>query len=79
MSLPLSAIPIPVASYETTLAADLTAAATSLTVVDATDDAGNAITGVVGLTVDGEFLVGSKSGATVSSLLRGVDPQDGVT
>ncbi len=79
MGLPLNGLPIPVASYTTSLAADIAADATSLTLTSATDDAGNAISGIVGLTIEGEFIVGSKSGTTVSSLLRGIDPQDGTT
>jgi len=79
MSLPLSAIPKPVTLYSTVLASGITSSDTSLTLETATDDAGNAITGVVGLTIDGEILIGTKSGATVTGLLRGIDPQDGTS
>jgi hypothetical protein len=84
MSLPLSAIPIPITSYSTTLSSAITSSDTTVVVSTATDDAGNAISGVVGLTIDmgtasEEYVVGTKSGANVTSCLRGIDPQDGVT
>lgn len=79
MSLPLSAIPKPVASFSTTLSSRIESTDTSLTLEDATDDAGNAITGVVALTVDGEYMIGTKSGTAVTGLLRGIDPQDGTS
>ncbi len=79
MALPLSAIPKPVAKYTTSLAADITSSATTLTVVTATDDSSNAISGVVGLTIGDEFIIGTKSGTSVTGCLRGVDVQDGTT
>jgi len=79
MSLPLSAIPRPITLYETTIASKIESTDTSLTLSTATDDAGNAISGVVGLTCDGEVMIGTKSGTSVTGLLRGIDPQDGTS
>lgn len=79
MGLPINAIPKICARFSTTLAAKILSTDTSLTLESALDDAGNAITGVVGLTIDNEDMVGTKSGTSVTGLLRGVDPQDGVT
>lgn len=79
MSLPLSAIPKPITRYTTSLAAKILSTDTSLTLESATDDAGNAISGVVGLTIDNEDIIGTKSGTSVTGCLRGVDPQDGTT
>jgi hypothetical protein len=79
MSLPLSSIPKPVTQFSTVLASGITSSDTSLTLETATDDAGNAISGVVGLTIDGEILIGTKSGTSVTGLLRGIDPQDGTS
>jgi hypothetical protein len=79
MSLPLSAIPKVVASYSTSLSSKIESTDTNLTLESATDDAGNAITGVVALTCEGEYIIGTKSGTSVTGCLRGVDPQDGVS
>jgi hypothetical protein len=79
MSLPINAIPKPISRFTTSLAAKVLSTDTSLTLETATDDAGNAISGVVGLTIDNEDMVGTKSGTSVTGLLRGIDPQDGVT
>lgn len=79
MALPLSSIPRVVSLFSTSLASSIGASDTSLTLSVATDDAGNAISGVVGLTCDGEIMIGTKSGTSVTGILRGIDPQDGTT
>lgn len=75
-------IPVNVASFETSLASGISASATSMTLVRGTDDAGTTLSGYMCFTVDvnttkQEFVCGTVAGTAVTSMIRGVDPQDG--
>ena len=77
----MTAIPKVVASYATTLANKISSSATSMTLVTGTDDAGNSLSGTFGFVIDKgtaseEFVIGSVSGTAVTSMTRGLDPQN---
>lgn len=77
-----ASIPKVVANFETSLASKITAAATSMTLVRGTDDAGNTLSGYTCFTLDEglttqEFVCGTASSTSVTGMIRGVDPQDG--
>lgn len=72
------------ASFETTLANKISSSATSMTLVTGTDDAGNTLSGTFGFVIDEgtaseEFVIGSVSGTAVTSMTRGLDPQNPTT
>jgi len=77
-----ASIPVVVTSFETSLASGITAAATSMTLVKGTDDAGNTLSGYMCFTVDvnttkQEFVCGTASSTAITGMIRGIDPQDG--
>jgi len=77
-------IPKSSAHFATTLASKISAADVSMSLVSATDKAGNALSGLYGFVVDRgsaaeEFMLGTVSGTTVTILTRGLDPGDGKT
>jgi len=75
-------IPKVVASYESSLASKITSSATSLTLVSGVDDAGTSLSGYICFVIDEgtasrEFVCGTASGTAISSMIRGIDMQDG--
>jgi len=79
-----SELPLLVANFETSLASKITSDATTLTLVSATTDAGNSLSGWYGLTIDvgnsnQEYVIGNCSGVTCSSLIRGISTDNGVS
>lgn len=78
------AIKLPVASFKTTLTARIEATATTIYLDSVLDDAGNAISGVKGFlidegTTDEETVIGTVSGSTLVTCLRGISPTDGIS
>lgn len=78
------AIKLPVASFKTTLTARIEATATTIYLDSVLDDAGNAISGVKGFlidegTADEETVIGTVSGSTLVTCLRGISPTDGIS
>jgi hypothetical protein len=74
-------IPSSVALFETSLANSMATNDTSAFLVTATDRAGTALSGYQCFLVDGgtaqqEYMCGTMSGTTVTTLLRGIDPQN---
>jgi len=77
-------IPIVVALFETSLASKITSSATSMTLVKGSDKAGNDLSGHMCFIIDEgtaseEFVCGTASSTAISSMTRGLDPQDGKT
>lgn len=80
----MSALPKVVAGFKTSLASKITSSATSLTVASVTNKAGNALSGLYGIKLDGgssgeEYFIGTFSGTTFTIIARGIDPVDGKT
>lgn len=78
------AFKLPVASFKTTLTARIEATATTIYLDSVLDDAGNAISGVKGFLIDEgetneETIIGTVSGSTLVSCLRGISPTDGIS
>lgn len=74
-------IPTAISLFETSLANSMATSDTTAFLVSATDRAGNAVTGYECFLVDGgtaqqEYMCGTMSGSTVTTLLRGIDPQN---
>lgn len=80
-----SNLPLTLASFETSLATGLSANATSsMTLVSATDDDGNTLSGWYGFTLDSgstlqEYIIANCSGTACIDLIRGVSVADGQT
>ncbi len=77
----MTTIPKIAASFETTLANKISSSATSMTLVTGSDDAGTSLSGTFGFVIDEgtaseEFVIGSVSGTAVTSMTRGLDPQN---
>ncbi len=77
-----ASIPVVVTSFETSLATGITSSDTSMTLVKGTDDAGTSLSGYMCFTLDvnttsQEIVCGTVSATAVTSMLRGIDPQDG--
>lgn len=77
-----AAIPIATARFETSLASGIASTDTSMTLTTASTTAGASISGYYCFTIDegttsSEFVCGTASGITISSMLRGIDPIDG--
>ena len=77
-----AAIPGVVAKFETSLATKINSSATSMTLVKGTDAAGNALAGYKCFVLDEgktseEFVCGTSSSTSVTSMIRGIDPIDG--
>lgn len=75
-------IPVVTAVFETSLASKISSSATSMLLTTATDSAGNGLSGYICLSIDEglsneEFVCGTASGSTISSLVRGISPTDG--
>jgi len=75
-------IPKVVAKFETSLSSGITSSDTSMTLVKGTDAAGNALSGYTCFVIDEgtsseEFVCGTASSTSITSLLRGIDPVDG--
>ena len=75
---------LPVASFKTTLTSRISSSDTTLTLDSVLDDEGNAISGTKGFVLDEgtsteEFIVGTVTGSTLTSCLRGVSVVDGIT
>ena len=75
-------IPTVVALFETTLASKITSSATSMTLTSGTDKSGDSLSGYLCFVIDEgsaseEFVCGTASGTSVSSMIRGIDPVDG--
>lgn len=78
------AFKLPVASFKTTITARSESTATIFYLDSVLDDAGNAIVGTKGFlidegTTDEETIVGTVSGSTLVSCLRGISPTDGIS
>lgn len=79
-----TSLPEAVAVFETSLASPITANATTMTLTANSIRGGGALSGFNCFTVDegsaqAEFICGTVSGTTVTSLLRGISPADGIT
>jgi hypothetical protein len=77
-------IPKVVALFESSLASKITKTDTSFTLVTGTDKANNPITGYIGFVIDEgtaseEFVAGTASGTSITSVIRGIDPVSGNT
>ncbi len=75
-------IPISVAVFTTSLQASITSSATSMTLVNGTNKAGNNLSGYTCFTIDEgttieEFVCGTATGTSIASMIRGIDPVDG--
>lgn len=75
-------IPTVVAVFQTSLQTSITSSATSMTLVSGTDKAGNSISGYMCFNIDEgtaieEFVCGTASGTSITSMIRGIDPVDG--
>jgi hypothetical protein len=78
------ALPSGIATFETSLAAPMTAAATTMTVTSALVRGGTTLSGYQCFTIDegsaqAEFVCGTASSTVISGLERGLSPADGVT
>ncbi len=78
------ALPEVAAVFETSLAAPITAAATTMTLTSNAIRGGGAISGFTCFTIDegsaqAEFICGTASGTAVTGLTRGISPADGIT
>ena len=79
-----STLPSAPAIFETSLATPITASATSMTLVSGTLVNGSALSGYTCFTVDSgtptvEFICGTATGTSITSLVRGVDTLTGTT
>ena len=79
-----AALPKIVANFETSLASRITSTDTSMTLVSGTDDAGTALSGFYGFTIDvntskQEYVIGNCTGTSCTSLTRGVSPTTGTS
>ena len=79
-----TALPSGTAVFETSLASAITSSATTMTLTANTVRGGGSLSGYQCFTIDegsaqAEFVCGTISGTTVSSLERGVSPADGIT
>lgn len=80
-----ASIPVTVAVFESSLAAPiLTTSATSFTLVNGTDKAGNALSGLIGFVINEgasneEFVLCTASSTAVSGCTRGISPVTGNT
>lgn len=77
-----AAIPVVVATFQSSLQSGITASATSMTLVSGVDKAGNNLSGYICFNIDEgsaleEFVCGTASGTSVTSMIRGIDPVDG--
>jgi len=77
-------IPKVVAKFETSLASGISASDTSMTLVKGTDAAGNSLSGYTCFAIDEgstseEFVCGTASSTSITSMIRGIDPVDGDT
>lgn len=77
-------IPVVVAEFQSSLTASLSESATSMTLVNGLDKAGNALSGYICFNIDegtskGEFVCGTAVGASITGMIRGIDPVDGIT
>lgn len=75
-------IPVSTAVFQTSLSSGITASATSMTLVNGANAAGNNLSGYTCFNIDEgtsleEFVCGTASGTAVSSMIRGIDPVDG--
>jgi hypothetical protein len=75
----MTAIPKISARFETTLASSFSNSASSFSLTNVTDKAGNALSGLYGFVIDNgssaeEFVVGTVSGTIVTIVTRGCDP-----
>jgi hypothetical protein len=78
------ALPSGTATFETSLASPMTAAATSMTLTSASVRGGTTLSGYQCFTIDegsaqAEFVCGTSVGTAISGLERGLSPADGVT
>ncbi|RLC45254.1 MAG: hypothetical protein DRH57_08325, partial [Candidatus Cloacimonadota bacterium] len=72
-------VPKVVAVFETSLASKITKTATSMTLVNGTDNAGNPLSGYMCFVIDEgsaneEFVCGNASSTSVTGMKRGIDP-----
>lgn len=79
-----ASLPQTPAGFETSLAAPITSTATSMTLTSATTRGGTALSGYNCFTIDAgsaqaEYVCGTVSGTTVSSMTRGIDDVTGTT
>lgn len=79
-----SDLPQVIANFESSLVSRIDSDDTSMTLVDSTDDDGNTLSGWYGFTVDSasskrEYIIGNCTGATCSSLMRGISFKDGIS
>jgi len=79
-----ASIPRVVALFETSLASKITSSDTSMTLVSSTDKAGTALSSYTCFILDEgsaseEFVCGTASSTSVTSMIRGIDPVDGDT
>lgn len=77
-----TAIPKVIAVFTTSLQSAISSSDTSMMLVSGTDKAGNAISGYTCFNVDEgsvseEFICGTSSSTSITSLLRGIDPVNG--
>lgn len=77
-------IPVVVSVYEDSLAAKITSAATSMTLVRGKDNTGTSLSGYICFTLDegsasAEFVCGTTSGTSVTSMTRGISPITGTS
>lgn len=75
-------IPVSVAVFQTSLQSSISSSATSMTLVNGTNSAGNSLSGYTCFNIDEgtateEFVCGTASGTSVTSMIRGIDPVDG--
>lgn len=75
-------IPVSTAVFQTSLSSGITSSATSMTLVNGTNAAGNSLSGYTCFNIDEgtsleEFVCGTASGTSVTSMIRGIDPADG--
>lgn len=75
-------VPVIVATFQTSLQASISASATSMILVSATDKAGNTLSGYTCFNLDEgtskeEFVCGTASGVNVTGMIRGISPTDG--
>lgn len=77
-----AAIPVSTAVFQTSLASSIAATDTSMSLVTGINKAGNPLSGYTCFNIDEgtsieEFMCGTASGASVTGLIRGIDPVDG--
>lgn len=79
-----AAVPVTPALFETSLASPITSTATTMTLSDGTLSDGTSLSGYMCFTIDSgnpnvEYVCGTASGTSVTSLTRGVSPLTGTT